>query len=61
MIENERVCPDILLEISAAKAALDSVGKLLTKSYTYECIRDLSESGNEDKLESLIQTIFKYR
>jgi DNA-binding FrmR family transcriptional regulator len=60
MVENERTCPDILLEISAIKSALDSVGRLLTRNYTYDCLRDFSSTGNE-KLESLLKAIFKYR
>lgn len=59
MINDERECPDILLEISAVKSALDSVGKLLTKDYTYDCLKDFSSSGNE-KLELLLKAIFKY-
>ncbi len=59
MVMNERECPDILLEISAIKSALDSVGKLLAKDYTYECIEGFSGISNE-KLESLLKAIFKY-
>ncbi len=58
MVMNERECPDILLEISAIKSALDSVGKLLAKDYTYECIDGFS--GSNEKLESLLKAIFKY-
>ncbi len=59
MVENERECSDILLEISAIKSALDSVGRLITEKYTYDCLKDLSSSGNE-KLESLLKAVFKY-
>lgn len=60
MVTNERECPDILIEISAIKAALDSVGKLITQSYTCECIKELSTTGKEEKMEALLKAIFKY-
>lgn len=59
MIENDRECPELLIEISAVKSALDSLSKVITQNYTYECIRDVS-SGREEKLESLLKAIFKY-
>ncbi|BBJ27884.1 metal-sensitive transcriptional regulator [Athalassotoga saccharophila] len=58
MIENDRECPDILIEISAIKSALDAVSKIIAQNYTYECVK--VSPDNEEKLESLLKAIFKY-
>ncbi|MGC8704202.1 MAG: metal-sensitive transcriptional regulator [Athalassotoga sp.] len=59
MLENDRECPDILIEISAIKSALDAVSRIIAQNYAYECVK--LDPKNEEKLESLLKAIFKYR
>jgi DNA-binding FrmR family transcriptional regulator len=40
MIEEEKYCIDILNQISAARAALDGVGKVILRRHLNHCVSD---------------------
>ncbi|HEU4428733.1 MAG TPA: metal-sensitive transcriptional regulator [Myxococcota bacterium] len=45
MIDEDRYCVDVLLQVAAARAALDGVGKLLLKAHVEHCVSDALTSG----------------
>lgn len=45
MLDEDRYCVDVLLQIAAARAALDQAGKLLLGSHVETCVRQAIESG----------------
>ncbi len=49
MIENDRYCVDILVQISAIDAALKKVGFQLLERHTRHCVTDAVQSGNGDE------------
>ncbi|EHQ89640.1 metal-sensing transcriptional repressor [Desulfosporosinus youngiae] len=50
MASNHRDCGDLLIQIAAARSALDNVGKLILKDHLRECVVEGVESGNKDKV-----------
>jgi DNA-binding FrmR family transcriptional regulator len=46
MIEEDRYCVDVLLQIAAVRAALDRVGKIILASHVETCVADAFASGN---------------
>jgi len=59
MVEEKKYCGDILIQISAARSALNSVGGIVLENYMKNCISDSPNSKEED-LEKLIQVMLKY-
>jgi CsoR family transcriptional regulator, copper-sensing transcriptional repressor len=45
MVEEDRYCVDILLQIASAQAALGQVGKLVLRSHVETCVSDAMASG----------------
>jgi DNA-binding FrmR family transcriptional regulator len=45
MIDEDRYCVDVLLQVAAARAALDGLGKLLLKAHVEHCVSDALTSG----------------
>jgi len=45
MIEEDRYCVDVLLQVAAARAALDGLGKVLLKAHVEHCVADALTSG----------------
>ena len=61
MIDNEQTCNDILIQISAVKAAINMVGGLVLETYSKKCIKKAIVDGDSDEnIEHLIDTIIKY-
>ncbi|MFC1717117.1 metal-sensitive transcriptional regulator [Candidatus Poribacteria bacterium] len=64
MIEDEKYCVDILIQLSAVKAALGKVGAIILKRHVESCVVDAIESGSEEKMaekiEELVQVFSKY-
>lgn len=57
MVEKDAYCDDILNQISAVQAALDSVGKIILESHIRGCVaRDIRE-GKEEIIDELMGTI----
>ena len=64
MIEEDRYCVDVLLQVAAVRAALDGVGKLLLSSHVETCVADAFASGRpserRQKLDELMEVFAKF-
>lgn len=59
MVEEEYYCPDILVQVAAVNAALNSFNKVLLGNHIKTCvIRDIRE-GREETVEELLSTLRK--
>lgn len=57
MVEKDAYCDDILNQISAVQAALDSVGKMILESHIRGCVvRDI-QAGREEIIDELMGTV----
>jgi len=65
MIDEDRPCLDILMQLSATQEALSQVGKLVTRNYLENCLTDTLQSGKAEEqakaYDSLMDVIYKYR
>ena len=46
MVEADRACPDVLLQIASVRSALNKVAKILLKEYAEQNLVDASQGGN---------------
>lgn len=63
MVEEDRYCADILVQVSAAQEALRTVGRNLMQNHLRHCVRKaISENGPEaDAMyDELMDLIFKH-
>jgi DNA-binding FrmR family transcriptional regulator len=60
MVEDERYCVDILNQVSAVQAALNSFARVLLSNHIKTCVVDDIEAGNgEAAVDELCRTIQK--
>ncbi len=64
MIEEDRYCVDVLLQVAAVRAALDGVGKVLLRSHVDTCVSDALASGRarerNQKIAELMEVFSKF-
>lgn len=64
MIEADRYCIDILVQISAAQEALRGVGKIIMRNYLESCatnsIRSKDEVKRKATYDELMDVIYKF-
>ena len=54
MIDEEKECPDILIQIGAVKAAIEKAGVIILEDHIEHCLIEAVKSGNiETQLEEL--------
>ena len=51
MVEEEKYCVDILTQISAVRAALNSAGMLILRRHIETCVSEAIQSGGEERGE----------
>lgn len=59
MVENDAYCIDILTQVSAINAALNSFSKELLGNHIRTCVTDDIKQGNTEVTEELIKTLHK--
>ena len=63
MVEEDRYCVDVLMQISAARAALGKISKILLESHIQTCVTGAFESNDPDdraaKIEELVRVFEK--
>lgn len=62
MVDEDKSCQDILVQISAAKAALHKVGGLILEEYVEDCLfhQLQSDENREELLKDLLDLVVKY-
>ncbi len=59
MVENDAYCTDILTQVSAANAALNSFSRVLLSNHIKTCITTDIKDGKEDSVNELISILQK--
>ncbi|SHJ82450.1 DNA-binding transcriptional regulator, FrmR family [Geosporobacter subterraneus DSM 17957] len=62
MIEEDKPCDEVLLQVGAIKASIHKVGLLIMEEHAKECLINIEEgeSVSKDKVEKVLNTIVKY-
>jgi DNA-binding FrmR family transcriptional regulator len=59
MIDSDKSCEDILIQIGSAKSALHKTGQVILEGHLHHCVLDAIRDGNEEetikKLSSAIE------
>ncbi len=48
MVEEGRDCPDILIQLSAVRAALDATAKIVLADHVQSCLHDAQQNGDTE-------------
>lgn len=59
MVEEERYCVDILNQVSAVQAALNSFSKELLSSHIHTCVVQDIKEGNDEVVDELCEVVKK--
>lgn len=59
MLDEDAYCVDIITQVAAANAALNSFNKVLLSNHIRSCVADDVKQGNDEKLEELVNTLQK--
>ena len=62
MLEKDAYCPEILVQVSAVNAALNSFNKVLLTNHLHTCVAENIREGNDeviDELAALLQKLMK--
>lgn len=59
MLDEDCYCPDIMIQVSAANAALNSFNKVLLVNHIRTCVADDIRNGNDDVIDELVTTLGK--
>ena len=59
MVENDAYCVDIIRQVMAASAALNSFNKELIASHIKTCVADNIKNGNMEVVDELVSTVHK--
>ncbi len=59
MLENNAYCTDILTQVAAATAALNSFNRELLSSHIKTCVAQNIREGNDEVIDELLTTLQK--
>ena len=59
MVERDAYCPDILTQVAAANAALNSFNKVLLSNHIRTCVKNDILDGKDETVEELVETMKK--
>ena len=59
MVENGAYCPDILVQVSAVSAALNSFSRELLATHIRTCVADGIRLGDDEVIDELVTTLQK--
>lgn len=60
MIEEDRDCSEILIQLSAVRSAINNVGKIVLKDHIEHCVLDSVENNDVEALDSFNDALDKF-
>jgi DNA-binding FrmR family transcriptional regulator len=59
MIEKDAYCDDVLQQIAAVQSAMNSISKLVLENHMKSCVIERIQSGDNEVVDELLNTIGK--
>ena len=59
MVEEDAYCTDVLIQVSAINAALNSFNKVLLANHIRTCVAEDIRQGKEETIDELVTTLQK--
>ena len=59
MLDEDCYCPDIITQVAAANAALNSFNKVLLANHIKTCVADDKRAGKDETIDELLNTLQK--
>ena len=59
MVEKDVYCPEILVQVAAVNAALNSFNKVLLANHIRTCVAEDIREGKEETIDELVKTLQK--
>jgi DNA-binding FrmR family transcriptional regulator len=60
MVEEGRDCSDVLIQLSAIRSAINSIGRIILQDHINHCVVDAAKSGDQQVLDNLNDAIAKF-
>ena len=60
MIDDNRYCGDVLLQLAAAEKAIHRVSELILENHLHTCVVEQVRSGNEEVIDEAMDLIRKF-
>ncbi|KUO67000.1 MAG: hypothetical protein APF84_17560 [Gracilibacter sp. BRH_c7a] len=60
MLEGEKCCTDILIQVAAVRAAMNKVGILIFEEHSRACLERASKEDNNESMDSLIEVLNRF-
>ena len=60
MVEEGRDCSEVLVQLSAVKAAINNTAKVILKDHIEHCLVDAVECGDHESIEELTAAIDRF-
>ena len=57
MVETDRDCSEVLIQLSAVKSAINNTGKVILQDHIQHCLVDANETGDMDAIAELNKAI----
>ncbi|MGN1377055.1 MAG: metal-sensing transcriptional repressor [Dorea sp.] len=59
MVEKDAYCPEILVQVSAVNAALNSFNKVLLSNHIRTCVAEDIREGKDETIDELVKVLQK--
>ena len=59
MVEHNAYCTDIIMQVAAANAALNSFNKVLLENHIKTCVAEDIKAGKDETVDDLLKTLQK--
>lgn len=60
MLDEEKCCSDILVQVAAVRAAINKVGILIFEEHSKTCLKDVLQAENNEAFDNLIDVLNKF-
>lgn len=60
MVEEERDCGDVLIQLAAVRAAINRAGQILLKDHIEHCVKEALDTGDRETLDALNRAIDQF-
>ncbi|MGV0024660.1 metal-sensing transcriptional repressor [Phormidesmis priestleyi] len=61
MVQSDRPCPDVLVQVAAVRGALDRVARIILDEHLTQCVARAAEAGNiQEEIEELKSALDRF-